>query len=268
MCFTWANKKNYAVRNRNFELLGFEGNFLLVTAIRTFRKYNQKLKMNNQPKSKAKLLGWVLLQLVALSSCYATYHLSSGEKYRNFFPVKDVHIVSEEELENNKFQLEAYFHPDTAGIVQYIYPKNIAELADSLDMDILLIFYYPNCSAVKKEFEIAQFAQENNIPFLMISEIYSPRRMKELYLKYGIDNKNQYIIPSLNRKGRYVLRKRVIFIQEVCPSCYDEKKDELIFVTLLKVSKNGIAVNDPTRSYGKTEFYTNWIKQQYGLKTE
>ena len=226
--------------------------------------------MSNHRKFKNKLPGSILFQVVVLallSSCFQTYHFTNGEKYRNFFPVKDVYMVSESELEEHKFDLDNYLNPDTVGIIQYVFPENIMEIVDSIDRDFLVIFYYPNCHAVKNEFEIAQFAKENSIPFIMISDIYSPGRMKELYREYGLENKNQYIIPSMNRKGRFVLKKRLEFIKRICPSCYDKQKDELIFATLLKVAINGNLTTEPMGGYGKEEFYTDWIKQEFDLKT-
>ena len=224
--------------------------------------------MNNQPKSKVKLLGWVLLQLVALSSCYTTYHLSSGEKYRNFFPVKDVHIVSEEELEKNEFRLDAYFHPDTAGIVQYIYPKNITELADSLDKDLLLIFYYPNCSAAVKEVELAKFAEDHNIPYLLISDCYYPKEMMSMSLKFELKNRNQYIIPTINKKEVIARNKRIEFIRKLSPEYYDKMKDDLIFSTVMKVGVSKSLIANPilvggTRNKG---FLIDWIKQEFNIK--
>nr|WP_294859009.1 hypothetical protein [uncultured Fluviicola sp.] len=215
-------------------------------------------------------LGVILSQAFVLSLCSGcvTYNLSSGKKYHNYFPVKDVHVVSSVELDSCKFDMERFLNPDTTGVVQFILPENIQQIVSNRQQDLLLIFNFPNCSGADKEYEIAEFAEKNNIPYLLISDTYSPRRIKELHSRHELRNKNYYILPTRTKKDRFVLRKRREFIKDVSPDNYTIYKDELIFATLVKVSPDKTTRVNPmiVGGYRYKEFLIEWMKVEYGIK--
>ena len=129
---------------------------------------------------------------------------------------------------------------------------------------MLLIFYFPNCQQADGDVKLAKFAEENNIPYLLISDTYSPNRMKELYLKYDLKNNNQYVIPTIDKKQKSVLKKRLEFMKVISQEGYLEYKDGLIFGTVVKVSNDGVTKVNPIITGGsrKVEFLIDWIGQE------
>jgi len=218
---------------------------------------------------KHKVIGVVLPQLflgLLLYSC-ATYHLSNGEKFRNWFPVNDEYVIDQSELEKNKFDITLFTNPDSSGRKQYIFPTDLYRIADSVHKDLLVIFYFPNCGAADKEVEIAKFAEDNNIPVILISDTYSPVRMLDLYKKHNLRNKNQYIIPTVDKHEDLNLKKKLQFIKDVKPQLHETLKDDLIFASLMIVSRDGNAEVNPlsTNGFGTKPFLINWIKEKYRL---
>jgi len=228
--------------------------------------------MSNHRKLKNKLPGVILfpaVALVLLSSCFKTYHLSNGEKYRNFRPVKDVYIVTEKELDEHKFDYGSFENPDTINtVVQFVTPADIVQISDSIKRDLLVIFYYPNCKNINLELAMARFAEKNEIPYILISDTYSPERTQLWFANSGLKNQNHYVIPSINKKNRLVLCKKRDFIKSCSPECYDLLKDELIHSTLFRFSKEKNSSTEPMGGYGRVEFYTDWIKQEFELPSE
>jgi hypothetical protein len=206
--------------------------------------------------------------VLTISSGCITFNLSTGKKYRNFSPVKDVHVVSSKELDSCKFNMELFVNPDTSGVVQFIFPENIQQIVGKTQQDLLLIFNFPNCSGADKEFEIAKFAEENNIPYLLISDTYSPHRLKELYRRHSLKNKNLYILPTRTRKDKFILKKRLEFLKDVTPDNYAIYKDGLIFTTLVKASTDKTSQVNPiiVGGYRYKEFLIEWIRKEYGIK--
>ncbi|MNK09847.1 hypothetical protein D3C87_278290 [compost metagenome] len=229
------------------------------------RRFNSKSK-----KMRITTLGVILSQVFVVSICSncTTFNLSNGKKYRNYSPVKDIHVVSSIELDSCKFNLERFLNPDTSGVVQFLFPENIQQIVNKTQQDLLLIFNFPNCSGADKEFELAKFAEVNNIPYLLISDTYSPRRMKELYRRHDLKNRNYYILPTKTKKDKFILRKRLEFIKDVSPDNYAIYKDELIFTTLMKVSTDKTSQVNPiiVGGYRYKEFLIEWIRKEYGIE--
>lgn len=226
--------------------------------------------MKVERKTQTKILGAFLLQVSVFLLCSAcvTYELSGDRKYRNYFPVKDNHLFSSEELVKNRFVMDLYHNPDTAGVVQFVFPEDINQIVAKNDRDLLLIFYFPNCSGAGSDVEIARFAEENNISYLLISDTYSPRRMKELYSKFDLKNKNQYIIPTTDRKKKPTLKKRLEFMKEVSPESYIQLKNGLIFATVMHVSTNGSVNVNPIviGGFRQHDFLIDWISGEFGIR--
>ena len=164
--------------------------------------------------------------------------------------------------------MELFKNPDSIGRVQFVFAENVFEIVDSLENDLLLIFYFPNCSGADKEVEIAKFAEDSGIPVILISDTYSPARMEELYEKYTLINRNQYIIPTTNKKDDIILKKHVDFIKALSPEYYGQLKDDLIFTTVLRVKKNHEIVANPVLHGGfrTKDYLINWIKQEFNIK--
>ncbi|WP_294672657.1 hypothetical protein [uncultured Fluviicola sp.] len=166
--------------------------------------------------------------------------------------------------------MERFMNPDNPGVVQFILPENIHQIVEKTQQDLLLIFNFPNCSGADKEVEIAKFAEENKIPYLLISDTYSPQRMKDLYHKHDLKNRNYYILPTKKKKDKFLLKKRSEFMKEVSPDNYAIYKDDLIFASLMKVSANKTVKVNPiiVGGYRYKEFLIDWIRTEYGIKTE
>lgn len=222
--------------------------------------------MNLKSTFRKAVLFFQLFLFMLCSGCI-TFNLSTGKKYHNYFPVKDVHVVSSPELDSCKFSMEQFRNPDTSGVVQFLLPENIRQIVAETKQDVLLIFNFPNCNGADKEYEIAEFAEKNNISYLLISDAYSPRRIKELHSRHNLKNKNIYILPTKTKKDRFILRKRLEFMKEVCPENYAVYKDDLIFVTLMRVSTDKTSTINPSfvGGYRYKLFLIDWIKQEYHI---
>jgi hypothetical protein len=215
-----------------------------------------------------KSVGVLLLQLISsllLCQCQ-TYHLSNGEKYRNWFPVKDEYIVNDSLLFSNNSNYLETLSEDTTRHLFFIQSQPIIQFIDSINKNLLLIFYYPNCSGSIKELEIAKFAELHKINYLLISDTYSPNRMSQLYEESNLVNQNLYILPTITNDK--VLIKKLTFIKEICPELYNTHKDNLIFTSLLIISPNETCKINPI--YGKgfavKDSLIDWLKLQYNIQ--
>lgn len=166
--------------------------------------------------------------------------------------------------------MERFRNPDTSGVVQFLFPENVRQIIGETKQDLLLIFSFPNCSGADKEFEIAKFAEENNILYLLISDTYTPLRMKELYRRHDLKNRNCYILPTKTKENQVILMKRLEFMKDISPENYAIYKDELIFATLMKVSADKTTRLNPiiVGGYRYKAFLIDWMKKEYGIKTE
>lgn len=202
------------------------------------------------------------------SGC-VTYNLSSGKKYRNYFPVKDIHIVSSKELDSCEFSMARFISPDTTGAVQFIFPENVQQIVRETKQDLLLIIFFPNCSGAYKEVELAKYAEDNKIPYLLISDTYSPARMKDLYRKHNLKNRNLYILPTIKKENKFILRKRCEFLKKVCPDNYAIYNDELIFGTLFKIAPDNKSLVNPISVGGfkQKAFLIEWINDEYKIQS-
>lgn len=225
-----------------------------------------QLKNNYISHTKHGVLLLHVFALLILSSC-KVYNLSNEKKYRNWFPVDDEYIVDKNELNEKSFDISQFLNTDTSQTTQFIFPEDLKKIRDSLDKDLLVVFYFPNCSGADKDVDIAKFSGDNNIPVILISDTYSPKRMLELNTKYQLANKNQYIIPTIDKKQRFLLQKKVNFIKLLSPDLYLRHRDDLIFTTLLIMSKDGKCEVNPLLGNGFTnkEILINWIKEKYRL---
>lgn len=224
--------------------------------------------LENNTKYK-RLLGVILLQVISILLFYkcTTYNLSNNSKYRNWFPVKDEHIVSDSSITKHSLNYSEIDTIDSDQKLFYINPDQIRQIIDSTNQSLLIIFYYPNCSGSVKEIEIAKFVEKHNIPHLLVSDTYSPQKMKQLYDNFNLKQRNLYIIPTRSKKTSKTLQKKLNFIRELCPELYTVYRDDLIFTTLLIVSKNDAAKVNPLagKGFAVKESLMNWIKLQYEL---
>lgn len=208
-----------------------------------------------------------LFIFIFFSGC-VTYNLSNNIKIRNLFPVKDEFTVDKNYYSENCFDIKSFTEPDTIMKVQFILPEDIHNILQELDSNLLILFYYPNCSGADSLFKVPKYAEKHNIPYILISEIYSPERMKQLNIKYDLKNKNQYIIPTLEGGEQLILKKRINFIKELCSSCYEEYLDELAFFSQVKIANNNYTEVYPImiNGYVQKESPIEWIKEKYKIK--
>lgn len=196
------------------------------------------------------------------TSC-TTYHFNNGDKFRNFFPVKDEYIVTSEELENYKFDISNFKTVDKKYLTQFIFPGNVKDILKTVDRDLFVIFYFPNCSGAGIYVDVAKFAEDRKIPFLLISNTYSPKRMTELYTTQNLENNNLYIIPTVTKQNNKLLRKQLNFLHELDPAFYSKYGEELIFPQLFVISKDGQMTAKP-----KQITNIDWIKEIYRIEDE
>lgn len=220
-------------------------------------------------KNKTLIVGWKFPQLlifILLSGC-VTYNLPNNKKFRNFSPVKDEFTADKKYFSDNRFDIKYFKEPDTNMKIQFILPEDILNILDMLEDDLLILFYYPNCSGADSLFKIPKYAEKHNIHYILISEIYSPERMKQLNIKYDLKNKNQYIIPTLEGGEKLILKKRINFIKELCPSCYSEYLDGLAFFSQVKIAnhKNTEVYPVMINGYVQKESPIEWIKEKYEI---
>lgn len=207
-----------------------------------------------------------LLIFILLSGC-VTYNFPYNRKFRDFTPVKDEFTADKKYFSDNRFDIKYFKEPDTNMKIQFILPEDILNILDMLEDDLLILFYYPNCSGADSLFKIPKYAEKHNIPYILISEIYSPERMKQLNIKYDLKNKNQYIIPTLEGGEKLILKKRINFIKELCPSCYSEYLDRLAFFSQVKITnhKNTEVYPIMINGYVQKESPIEWIKEKYEI---
>lgn len=208
-----------------------------------------------------------LFIVILLSGC-VTYNLPNNKKIRNFSPVKDEFTVDKNYFSENRFDINDFIQPDSIMKIQFILPEDIQHILQELEDDLLILFYYPNCSGADSLFKVPKFAEKHNIPYILISEIYSPERMRKLNMKYDLKNKNQYIIPTLDGEEQLILKKRINFIKELCPSCYSEYLDGLAFISQVKIANNNKTEVYPIviDGYIQKESPIEWIEQKYNIE--
>jgi len=188
-----------------------------------------------------KIIGVVILQILFLALMIGcnTYKLSDNTKFREYLPSEDKYIISKSEFENHKFDIEKFLKPDSIGSIQFIQPKDINTIIDSLESDLIVLLFHPECSGALMDMELVKNIERLKRPFILVSFLYSPERMSELYSEYNLDNKNQYIIPSNKKESNLFLDKILNFTAEICNDCYIKYKDDLIFTDIIYVSSDG-----------------------------
>ncbi|MGM0478399.1 MAG: hypothetical protein ACQERC_04175 [Bacteroidota bacterium] len=209
----------------------------------------------------------LLLILICSTGC-VTYNLSDNIKIRNFSPVKDEYIVTKKDYAKNQFDIRYFKEPDTNMLVQFVLPEDIHNITESIEEDLLIVFYYPNCSGADSAFKVPKFAEKHDIPYILISGIYSPQRMKALNIKHDLENKNQYIIPTFDNGEKIMLKKRIRFIEELCPGCYSEYLDGLALFSQVKIGdpKNTEVYPKMIDGYIQSESPIEWIKEKYEIE--
>lgn len=184
-----------------------------------------------------------------LSSC-VVYQLNDGKKYINTFPVKDEYIVSDSELSKHTFQLKEYLSDDTTNSDYYfINTKDIFKIVDTIKNDLFIIFYYPNCEASLKTIKLAENLDNKKINYILIAESYNPSRSLNMLNLFHLRNKTAYILPTMNSENTIILQKKINFIKALNPDLYAIYKDELIFNSIIHISKEKKYVLNPI--YGK-----------------
>lgn len=216
-----------------------------------------------------KNIGLILLQLFCLailSSC-VSYNLSDNTKYREYLPSKDDFIVSQTEFDKHEFNIEQFLNPDTLGSVQFILPEHINKISNALESDFLVLLFQPYCSGAWKDMELVRAIEQLEIPFILVSFIYRPEAMNELYSAYNLNNKNQYIIPSFKNKSNFYLDKILNFTKGICSDCYEINKDDLIFTKIIYVSNSREADVYPKliNGYVQQEKDLEWIKKKFDI---
>jgi hypothetical protein len=193
-----------------------------------------------------------------------TYNLSDNTKFREYLPSEDKYIVSKSDFENHKFEIEKFLKPDSIGSIQYTKSKDINLLIDSLDSDLLVLFFHPSCSGARMDMELVKDIEKLEIPYILVSFLYRPEDMRRLYNEYNINNKNQYIIPSIKSESNLYLDKILNFTKGICNNCYELYKDDLIFTKIIYVSSSGELDVFPklVNGYVQQDRDIEWIKRK------
>lgn len=199
------------------------------------------------------------------ASCGKLYYNRDGETFRMLSQKKDPVLVDSESLQLNSFDLNTFLNQDfnTDPQVQYIQPSDIEDILQSTE-ELFIILYYPNCKAAADYIKLAKNAEKRGIPFILISITNSPKTMKKSYELGGIENKNCYIIPFTKHYTDEILTKKVQFISEICETCYQQYKDELLYTEFIIMKEKGEVVKlDLADKIRTPEEASRWIAENF-----
>lgn len=204
---------------------------------------------------------------VTFLSCGRMYYDRNSEQFRVFNQRKDKNFVGQEQLKSHPFDLDKYLHPDcdTCVSIQYVTPSDIKAIIREKG-NLLVIFYFPVCKAAEGYVKLAKAVEERGVPYILISIANNPDIMKKWHETLALKNRNCYIIPS-DVYGDYMMTKKIRFISELCPTCYIQYKDELIYTlyVFIKNKGNTFSILNLENNIYTPEDALQWIIQNYTL---
>lgn len=202
---------------------------------------------------------WIFLIVILLfQSCKVDKYINrNGEVFKRYNPNHDV-LVDASTISSYPFNLEQFLNQDFSDTtVQYINTSDIVQITNSKEK-FLLIYYYPDCPGPDKkgviELLIAKYAEEFNIPYILIAETNSVNRIFKWNQLHAFNNQNAYIFPSTTTYSTKLFDKRIQFLKELCEACYENVKDESLNLSLMLF-----------KDYGKT-IITNVDHKDYGYE--
>lgn len=202
---------------------------------------------------------WIFLIVILLfQSCKVDKYINrNGEVFKRYNPNHDV-LVDASTISSYPFNLEQFLNQDFSDTtVQYINTSDIVQITNSKEK-FLLIYNYPDCPGPDKkgviELLIAKYAEEFNIPYILIAETNSVNRIFKWNQLHAFNNQNAYIFPSTSTYSTKLFDKRIQFLKELCEACYENVKDESLNLSLMLF-----------KDYGKT-IITNVDHKDYGYE--
>jgi len=204
--------------------------------------------------------GFLLVFSCLFASCTQKFYDRNGSVFRLPSEKNDKAIVSRSTFEKYTFNPDRYpFASGTEGDIKYINTVTVAELARKNE-HFLLIFYDPHCPATVKRLEIAKYASEKNLPFLLISLYNDPNKIRSWNEKFGIDNAHSCILPSLSKDSMGILSKKVNLINSLHDSCRIIYRDDLRYVDYMIFADYGSRIYLDIEGYHyKQEDIIGWI---------
>ena len=200
----------------------------------------------------------VLIVMLLFQSCKVDKYINrDGEVFKRYNPNHDV-LVDASTISSYPFNLEGFINQDFSDTtVQYINTSDIKEIVKQKDK-FLLIYYYPNCPGPHKkgamELLIAKYAEDINIPYILISETNDMSKIFNWNRLHEFNNQNAYVFPSTTTYSNKLFDKRIQFLKELCEECYENIKDESLNLSLMLF-----------KDYGKT-IMTNVDHKDYGYE--
>ena len=121
--------------------------------------------------------------------------------------------------------------------------------------------YNPECGAAADDLRLAKYAEEQKIPFILLSNRYSPKYIDRYINWMALKNKNRYIIPSGHYFSHILIRKTGQFWGQLAPELYDTYKDELTNVSYMILKQGATPVANIEQSYLNFDQAKEWVKQ-------
>lgn len=203
-------------------------------------------------------IGIVLIVMFFFQLCKVDKYINrNGEVFKRYNPNHDV-LVDSSTMSSYPFNLKQFLNQELSDTtVQYIHTSDIKEIIKRKEK-FLLIYYYPNCPGPDKkgviELSIAKYAEECNIPYILISETNAINTIFNWNKFHDFSNQNAYIFPSTSTYSTKLFDKKIQFVKELCESCYENVKDESLNFSLMLF-----------KDYGKT-IRTNVDHKDYGYE--
>ncbi|MBE2290758.1 MAG: hypothetical protein IAE95_14485 [Chitinophagaceae bacterium] len=188
----------------------------------------------------------VFLALILLfcSSCQ-TYVTSSGKKHRQLFPATDKAAISA--IDTGKYLLLPFSAADRSNrlthkngkrVVQMIRPSDVVHLAESKESYIIYL-WDSKCPATQKKIHTLDSICGSGVNVIVASMRYSCEAMDVRLRNTNFSRHPLYIIAPETRSGRLLVRK-VSFLKQCCPTCYDKYKDDLALADYLYLANGTV----------------------------
>lgn len=207
----------------------------------------------------------LLLAGTGLMGCYSKpYFDRNGKKFRNVNEAAEEWHVDSSVVATYGFNLQSYFDGKTSEDpkTQFILPKDVNEVLDHTNK-LLVIVYNPERGGSSRDLQLAKHAEENNMPYLLISMRYSPAYIDHYINSFGLKNKNRYIIPSGYYFSHILIRKQGQFWAQVAPELYGKYRDELTKVSYMILKKEKQPISNLANQYPEFKASKEWLDKNW-----
>ncbi len=204
----------------------------------------------------------LLLLSITLMACYSKpYFDRNGKKMRFNNEAVDEWYADSAAVAAYAFDIKNYL--DTATLnnkqTQFVLPNDVIEIAHKTPK-LLVIIFNPECGGSSRDLKLAKFAEDNNMPYILLSNRFSPSYI-DRYIKWaGLKNGNRYVIPSGHYFSHILLKKHGQFWSKVAPEVYQKYKDELVNVSYMILKQGEIPIVNVDNQYPNYELAKQWLE--------